>query len=139
MDRTIKNRLQELKGNTYLYRTRRLTVSHVQCVDRRVTISATEGLPISFSLDELEDRLTEFLPVSTDKEEASLKKYSGELQNDVTSMNSLLSTLLDSIDKVKDDPNYVKQADSIANLSKQVLDLSKTKIKVFNVVNKMNK
>lgn len=50
-----------------------------------------------------------------------------------TVFQSLTDTLMDNIQKIKENPEYISQAQAIATQAKQVVDIARTQVEVFKL------
>jgi len=77
-------------------------------------------------ITKINKELASFLPVSMDKghKEVSIILFSGNGQS------SLREVVMDNITKLREDPNYVKQAEAINNQVKTMIEMAKLKIKI---------
>lgn len=131
LDMDVNRKLTNLKNGVFLLHGRKATVTNVYMVDGRVNIEFKERSSMAFDRSVAEEKLKDFKPYTEDQLSVATTTHPvfGE---DVKQMNNLEGTLMDCIDKVREDPNYINQANSVANLSKQVIDINKTKVKMMS-------
>lgn len=127
------NRLKDMQGGTYMYGTKNIKIQRFEVADLRVAIF-TDGVTIYKSLMELGSLLDEFLPVS-DRNERALNKSNKE--SDITDLSTqrfdfkgLEDILMDSIEKVQNDANYIPQANMITKNVDAIVKIQKTKIEI---------
>lgn len=112
-------------GGTYLYRARTVTLAGFAIQDSTVQIR-TKGHPIHTTLSKLEETLDELLPVQEPDLPAETRSQ----------MNSLEKTLLDNIEKLKDDPGYLDQAKEINSHANTIVKMNRQKIEMIREIRK---
>lgn len=121
-------RLEGMIGNTYRYEGRRVTIEDVKIKGNIATLVVVDGENIQLSLDELlEEDLSEFKLI---KENGLMKNphlVDAVLQN-ASMYDKLQSTLLDTIEKIQKDKEYIPQAEAINNTLGKMIDLEKVRV-----------
>ena len=130
MEATILKRLESMIGNTYRYEGRKVTVNDVKIKGTVATLE-TNGEPIQITVDDhIDDDLAEFQLIK----ENALMKYpalvDAVLQNG-TMYDKLQSTLLDTIERIQRDKEYIPRAEAINNTLKSIIDLEKVRVATF--------
>ena len=130
----IANRLQYLKGKTWLYNTLEHNVIDSMIVEDTIIISTDRGM-LKIPVDDAQKKLTEFFEVHKEPKKNGSSNTLPELYRK-KEMNSLLDTLTENIEKLKADKEYVDQAKTICmnvtaitNLLKLELEIKKQNIK----------
>jgi hypothetical protein len=106
----MKEKLKQLIGNKYNYKGTNLTIEDVKFVGVNTVVKTDLRV---YNL--LESEIEDFINNLSDFE---LKKQKGF---------DLKTCLIETIEKVKKDPDFVKQANSICSLSTQLINIEKLK------------
>lgn len=138
MERVLKDRLKHLRGKDWLYNGNQVHVEEVVMVDAEITVTCRGGSKIKFDKSEAEQKIKDFKPVETSMTEIIDSQPGNVVVKENQVLNSLEEKLMETIDKVDQDKGYVNQANSISDLSRQVIELNKTKIKMVAEVRKFN-
>lgn len=129
MEATLK-KLENMIGNTYKYEGRKVTVNDVK-INGSIATLKTNGEDIQITIDDFFDNdLEEFHLI---KENGLMKHptiVDAVLQNG-TMYEKLQSTLLETIDKLQTDKEYIPQAEAINNTLKSIIDLEKVRVSTF--------
>lgn len=124
--------LEKMIGNTYEYEGRKHLIYEIRTKGNIASL-VTDKDVIELPLDGLDDYLDDFVFIKSNQ----LIK-SPEILEMVTSTGSvygqLQTTLLDSIEKIKSDKNYVEQAQAINETVKQIIDMEKVKIQTLQLL-----
>jgi len=136
---TIKNKLDNLIGNSWMYNGRNIRVKGVNQINGEIRV-ITEGHPIVFSVDKAEPKIEEFLPVDAGPE-AIRNPEARELAMQVFSkdkgqMDSLEEIILENIKNVKKDPKFVGQAKVVNSNVQTLLNINKQKIEMIKEIRK---
>lgn len=138
MEIQYKKALERLKkciGHVYMYRGRNVKVLGYNRDEPDCIEIVTETAPIHTTIGNLMALLDEFLEVEDPEEAtATLTVYS----NQTTGLDSLEQTLLDNIERLKKDPNFLQQAKEINSTAKSLIQITKTKVDLFREVRKAN-
>lgn len=113
-------KLSDLKDKTWIYRGRQIRVNDVALVDGQVELSTATGI---IRIDRSKFDPEEFLPVEETRAVA--------LPEDAGRMQTLEDILMESIDKVRQDPSYISQAKQISNAANTLVNITKTKIMIM--------
>ena len=131
---TKLDRLEKMIGNTYRYNGAKITVTDVRVRGTRATIMHADG-EIDVDMNHLEDELTEFYF----KKENKLMKYvqvEDSVMTSVTTYDKMASVLMDTVDKLQADAEYIEQAKAINSTIGTLIDLETVKIKTLMMLNK---
>lgn len=132
MNRQLIDQLESMKGKTYLYGAR------IHCVLNIIRDNENSKVLIKTNLDEYVrsyESISEFLnywkeadgsqPVTTTNNAMVV------MEKENAMVDKLTGLLMDNIEKVQKDPNYIKQAQSINNNVNSIINLTKLKLDVF--------
>lgn len=131
---TKLDRLEKMIGNTYRYNDRNITVTDVRVSGTRAKIEHADG-EIDLDMNHLEDELTEFYF----KKENKLMKHvqvEDSVMTSVTTYDKMASVLMDTVDKLQADAEYIEQAKAINSTIGTLIDLETVKIKTLMMLNK---
>ncbi|MCB0258902.1 MAG: hypothetical protein KDE62_04155 [Calditrichaeota bacterium] len=118
----LKEKLEKMQGKTFMHNGRYYTVLSWQVKDEKLTVATDNGW-LEFELSQADKALAEFLPVHANNRQMAIvvMPKNGELQN-------LKNVILDNIQKVQKDKDYVKQADSINKSISTLINMAKLEI-----------
>ena len=118
----LKEKLEKMLGKTFMHNGRYYTVLSWQVKDEKLTVATDNGW-LEFELSQADKALAEFLPVHANNRQMAIvvMPKNGELQN-------LKNVILDNIQKVQKDKDYVKQADSINKSISTLINMAKLEI-----------
>jgi hypothetical protein len=131
MTKEQHNQLMLMKGNTYLYSQIEYRIISYASTDDRVYMDTDKGA-IDFPIVDFKVYMKKFIRVPDDK--PVLPKYEMSIGNN--SYNKMRDILLDNIEKIKVDKNFLPQAAEINNQVKTVIELAKTEIELFKALQK---
>ena len=118
----LKEKLEKMLGKTFMHNGRYYTVLSWQVKDEKLTVATDNGW-LEFELSQADKALAEFLPVHANNRQMAIvvMPKNGELQN-------LKNVILDNIQKVQQDKEYIKQADSINKSISTLINMAKLEI-----------
>lgn len=127
------NKLYDMVGGTYLYKRESITIKGVIAseADQLIRIK-TDKQDITISPLHLSDFLASLLPMSEDSAKASttlIVQQSSEIDN-------LHNILKDSIQKIKEDKEYIGQAKAINNHINTMLNMVKLQMQMQSMMDK---
>lgn len=137
----IRSKLEGMAGKSFVYNESIIKVKGYKFEDPDFIISTDAG-PVRFSFTDLHQKLSEFKELP--KAEKGLEvagKGTGIVANSLlggNAMHSLRDTLLENIEKVKADPNFIPQAKAINDSIGQVIDLARTEIEYHKLLKKLD-
>jgi len=100
-------------------------------------IIITDGDTIRLVLDKALPFLNECLTVDGKETIKKEKRFNGDLQlYDRNTTQKLRDTLIENIDRVKENPNYIKQAHAINSSVNTLINLVKTEIMARKIIEK---
>ena len=128
----LVKKLEKMRGNTYLYRTENYQIEGYEISDLFVKLTTDKG-PLNFPSQIINKKLADFLEVEPERKDLLDKAItiietksngteitkSDNFQN--ISQNNLREILLDQIKLVKQNPEYVKQAQMVNNITNTIL------------------
>jgi hypothetical protein len=126
-------RLENMIGRLYVYEGASVTIKDVKMRGEIAVIITGEGKQIEVHTDDLKEELKQFKEVSAVELMRKTKTVNVILD---TSQNyeKVMQTLLDTIDKVDKDPQYIGQADAINNTVKSIVEFEKVRISMLNLL-----
>ena len=131
------DRLDSIKGKTFMYNTNQLLVHAYKVNGMKVQIVTDKGW-YEPSYDQIEKFLDDLLPVETPEESGAVAEK-GQLivnQAQVTSsgIRDLKTILMDNIKKVQESKEYIPQAQEINNNVKSIIEVAKAEIEVLKII-----
>jgi hypothetical protein len=129
----IENKLQRMVGETYRYRAKYYTIDSYEITEHFVKFIANGNEPLSCPINKALDWLKMFMLSESDEE---IQDVATEIVvQDVRSSNTnLQAILLETIEKVRQDPKYVSQAKAITNTTNCLLNAFKLEIQLSKSV-----
>ncbi len=135
---SLENRLHEMTGKKYLYMNEEHLVKEVKIVDKTMLI-ITDQKQIVVPISEKAEFFENFIDMSdsstavVNHEEEGTEKI---LKTYKSTTFGIKSVLLDALDKLAEDPNYIKQAQAINQTTKVLLDVFKTELQIAKSIKK---
>lgn len=136
----VEERLQYMKGKTFLYKTFPTTLLTYNFDGGYCTI-ATDRQWITRPVDEMLRVLDDFLPCEED-DEAIPAQVQQELivtpkVDMVSRFNELADIVLENIKMVQQDKTYVEQAQAVNNSVDMIIKLARTEIEAVRVIHEI--
>ena len=124
----LQEKLESMKGKTFMRNGRYHTVLSWQIKDDKLTVATDNGW-LEFTIDKAEKALSEFLPVHANNQKLAITVMpkNGELQN-------LKEIILDNIQKVKEDKDYIKQAEAINKSIGTLINMAKLELSYIKAI-----
>lgn len=123
-------KLKEMIGNKFLHMGKEVHIVNMENKeDDLYLVEFSSGETKNISEEEL---VKDFMPITTSSGK-SLAIVNG-LQIENSSLQDLTTILMDSIKKVQGDPEYVKQASSINDSAKQIIEIKKTQLEMVKLI-----
>jgi len=113
----LKQRLDAMEGCSFLFKTRELKVVNYK-LDADKVILATDKEVFVWDYVSAETNLSSFLPIEEPESTAVVPFSNGEIK-DITTI------LMDSINKIQQDPAYIKQAMAINSTANTIINTAK--------------
>lgn len=126
------DRLKRMIENTYQYEGKKIKVLDVK-EESKFGILQTDGGAIKISLEDIDEELSFFSLIKTN--ELARNPVLMEMISQSGSMyGELQNTLLDTIEKIKTDKEYIPQAQAINETMKSIIDLEKVKVQTLQLM-----
>lgn len=120
----IEQRLNKMKGKTWMYNARNIVIEAFRIMDGTVTIVTDKGEFLDFETENIEKILGDFLP-SSSGEMVTANDANGLVIVDKEDIKKVTDTLLENIEKVKNDPKYIPVANSINKSAQTIINMAK--------------
>jgi hypothetical protein len=136
----LKQKLNLIVDKTFNYKGKNITIEKYKVLDNGMNVVIfADGRPMNFLINEINIFLEElYNPVV--KEEKKLQvsvPEKGLITFEPTKENATIkATLMDILQKVKEDPTYIPQANSICDVVSQMVAIQKNEIQIINIANK---
>ena len=135
---SVNELLDEMTGKLFLYNGDQVRVLRWSPMGDRVNL-VTDKWDMKIDFGDVKERAKEFLPVD---EEETLPAVTGNNMPapiapaliDSTTIAKLRDVLMDNIEKVKADKNYIPQAQEVKAQVDSVIDLAKTEIEMMKTI-----
>lgn len=126
------NKLKELIGKSFLYKGIEITINDVKLVATTYVVK-TNKRAYNFFENEVDMFISELknVPIQVKKHELKANKMEQNEKNIVSIQQTDLSQiLLDTIEKIQNDKEYVPQANAICNVVTQMINVKKLEIQL---------
>ncbi len=137
LSKKILNRLDAIKGKTFMYNTNQLLIQAYKVNGVKVQIVTDKGW-YEPSYNKIENFLDNLLPIET-QEESLAHEETGlmivhQARVTTSSINDLKSILMDNIKKVQESKDYIPQAQEINSNVKSIIEVAKAEIEVLKIM-----
>jgi hypothetical protein len=119
----IKDRLEKMRGKFFLYNAKNHKIVGYKMNADDVVI-ATDKEIFVWDYITTENNLSSFLPVENEPVDAIVLFSNGEIK-------SITSILMDSINKIQQDPGYIKQAMAINSTANTLINAAKMALQLY--------
>ncbi|MCL1933275.1 MAG: hypothetical protein FWF53_05655 [Candidatus Azobacteroides sp.] len=125
----LDERLELMIGKTYKHNGGIIKVNDVK-IRGNIARIITDGAPVCINTDDLDNELKAFKQISDNMLARDTRIVDSVMyENNVYSV--IQNTLLDSIEKIKSDKDYIQQAQAVNDTVKNLIELEKTRISVL--------
>lgn len=138
MTTELKKQLDAIVGKTFNYNGKNVNIDGYKEVGG-TNIVVFMPKPRNFLINEIPDFLFDLMePLEKDLTPAQVGVPKNELQVfEPTKENATVkATLLETLAKVKEDKDYIPQAQAVCNVVSQIVNVQKTEIKMLQLVKK---
>jgi len=127
----LQDNLQRMVGKTFIYKAHHHKVLSFK-IDGDIVWLVTDHRWFKFSVNEMKKEFKEFLPVdTTDIVKPINLKASAAVFVNKDEVAELKSEIMNSIEKLKKDADYIKQASAINNCIKTLVDMGRLQVDIF--------
>jgi len=119
----VSERLQQLEGKTWMYNTVLHSVAKTRVTETGFDVVSDKGF-MSFKLGEVDRVMKEFLPVADETERGVV------LTGEVFPVHSVVGTIMEGIEKLKQDKDFIPQAEAINRSAQTIINLAKVLVDV---------
>lgn len=119
--------LEEHKKNDYVFNNKKLKIKDLKEVNGKTVLYTNIRTFVFDNKSGLDDFINELKPY---KEKSIVAKEETNIDN--TYEDYIKKTLFEAINNVKDNPNYVKQANAICNITTQLINIKKLELQFKN-------
>ncbi|WP_421977859.1 hypothetical protein [Roseivirga seohaensis] len=131
-------KLVAMKGSQFIFRSHPLTIMDVQKGSQSYVVK-TDWKTIDIDFDKLEETIKEFLPASNETSLVTSKSFSSQvIGKHAALMVDLKDVLLDNINRVRDNPDYAKQAQVVNKSASTLVSMVALEVQVAKEVGKGN-
>jgi hypothetical protein len=139
MTAELKQKLDEIVGKIFNYKGKNINIEKYKDVNGTNVVIFADGRPMNFLTNEVEPFLDALLdPLEKEKTETQVMVPKKEMITfEPTKDNTQIkSILMDTLQKIKDDPKYIAQASSICEVVGQMVAIQKNEIQMLGIINK---
>ena len=123
----LGEKLQSMVNKSWMYHTRHLKLLSFKITEDNVTL-VTDKTWIEVPLKKINATLAEFLPVDEERHsELSVVLFKGN------GKASLKDLIYENIDKIKENPEYIKSAKALNEQVKTVIEMAKLELQIKNL------
>jgi hypothetical protein len=123
----MRSELKELIGRKFFYKGKNITIQDVKFVGLNSVIRTNVQ---SYNLldSEIERFLSEIKEINIKETKMEVEKPKQDFLSDPNSNFSITRTLIETIQRVKDDKEYIGQANAICNITSQLINIKKLEL-----------
>ncbi len=133
----LQTKLATMVNHTYIYKARHQKILSFRIEDDTVHI-VTDLRWLKIDITKIEKELQEFLPVEEEKDDAVIDGiYLPTVHQAKENMPSLKDTILENIDKLKTNKDYVKQAAAINQSINTLINMAKLELQTVRIKSKV--
>ncbi|MCL5990556.1 MAG: hypothetical protein M1419_00435 [Bacteroidetes bacterium] len=129
----IEKRLKYMVGKTWLYNTKNYLINDYTIIEDMILLSTNFGF-VKFSVDEAQKKFTEFIPIDDLPEVKPGNNGNGTATSieiyRKKELNTLVDRLMENIEKVKVDKDFVWQANAINKSITAITNLLKLELEI---------
>ncbi len=142
MKAEIKNTLDSIVGKEFSFEGENITINRYKDVSGANIIIFINGRPRNFLPSEIPgfiDKLHEPLKAPLKETQIAIPKTQLFIYEPTAENKEVKKTLLETLKKVKENPNYIPQAEAICGVVNQIVAVQKTEIQMLNIISKNKK
>lgn len=117
-------------GNTYLYKGSNYVIQNIEVEERNLFKVTTDKRVIRVNGEDLRK---EFLPVEPRPNKKNMMVLYNAMQDNLP-MQSLSTTLMDTIKKIQEDPKYIDQARAINETAKNLIEMQRVHVEMVRTI-----
>lgn len=136
MTQELKQKLDSIVGKEFFYQEKRIKIERYKEVGgTNVVIFMPHAR--NFYINELNDFINS-LKLAPQKQTPQIKVQNAEVQiiEPIKEYDVIKSTLLSTLEKVKEDKNYIPQAKAVCGVVSEMVNVVKTEIQVLKMIQK---
>lgn len=142
MNDELKKRLDSIVGKEYNYQNKNVTIEKYKIVSNINIVIFLDGKTLNFLEHEIDGFLNDLFPPS-DKVifkpgQVAIQKNDLMIFEPTKENVEVKNTLLETMRKIKEDKDYIPQAESICKIVSTLVDVQKTEIQMLNLISKKN-
>ena len=120
-------KLNSLIGNKYNYRGNTITITDVKLVSTTFVVK-TDKRTYNFFESEIDNFISELIDYVEKPKKTFIMENTPNIRTVSNEENNLSVILLDTIDKLQKDKNYIGQANAICNVVSQMINIKKLEL-----------
>ena len=122
----------EMIGKTYMYNAKEYIIEGASYSGDYMFVD-TDKKVFRFHKDDVQKKASQFLPIDNTK--PVKKEVVKEIAPQINSLRTVTDHLIECISKVKEDPNYIKQANSINSTIKTITQVMRLELDMMKLRN----
>lgn len=137
----LKHRLDAIVGDQYNYKGNNVTVDKYKFVGGTNVVIFLNDRPHNLLLHEVDDFLSDLSePVIVSKPglTVALPKRETIVYEPTKESESVKASLMEVLQKVKEDPSYIPQAKAVCDVVNQIVNVQKTEVQMLEIIAKAN-
>jgi|SRR5690554_1768341 len=135
----LKEKLDNIVSKTFNYKGKDVEITKYKFVNGTNAVVFMNGRPVNFLLSEIPEFLNELhhpLGKETTPSQVVLPKNELLVFEPTKENQVIKQTLLETLTKLKEDKEYIPQAQAICEVVNQVVNVQKTEIQMLNILTK---
>lgn len=137
MTTELKNRLDEVVGKEFNYKGKDVTITKYKDVGGTNIVIFMDDRPTNFLLSEIDDFLKDlYPPLKKEVTPAQIVVPKNDLLvfEPTRENNEIKNMLLETLRRVKEDKDYIPQAQAVCGVVNQMVNIQRTEIQMLNIL-----
>ena len=137
MNLDIKNKLDAIVGKSFNYNGENIKIEKYKEVNLSNTVIFTDRRSINFlnsEIPEFLENLYQPLEKKVEENQVLLPKHELSVFEPTKENGIVKATLLETLQKVKEDPSYIPQAEAVCAVVSQIVNVQKTEIQMLKIL-----
>ncbi|QQV91553.1 hypothetical protein Peternella1_17 [Winogradskyella phage Peternella_1] len=139
MNTEIKDQLDDIVGKTFSYQGKNIKINNYKIIQGFNVVVFINDRPRNFSISEIPDFLNELhqpLDAPLTENQVAIPKQELAIYEPTAENKEVKATLLETLKKLKTDPDYIPQAQAICSVVSQIVSVQKTEIQMLGILKK---
>jgi hypothetical protein len=139
MTSDLKSKLDEVVDREFNYKGKDVTITSYKIVGGSNVVIFMNDRPTNFLITEIDEFLSELYPPlgkQITPEQVVVPKNELLIFEPTKENKEIKQTLLETLRKVKEDKEFIPQAQAVCEVVSQMVSIQKTEIQMLNILNK---